>query len=160
VELQLIRIVERLPAGIGDLEREATAEGHRNMARLVADWHSGTVRFDRPGEALIAAQVYGILIGIGGVTHDPDVHGALRMRRFFVRERLRGHGIGRAIVTTLLNRVPEGCGHVTVHAERAESAMFWRSFGFTAFDGENHTHELRLRPRHVEPQRIPSRMAS
>jgi len=43
------------------------------------------MRFDRHGEALLAARVTGVLAGIGGLTIEPVLAGALHMRRFYVR---------------------------------------------------------------------------
>jgi hypothetical protein len=40
-------------------------------------------RFDRDSEALLAVRVGGTLAGIGGLTIDPFVSNALRMRRFY-----------------------------------------------------------------------------
>ena len=61
-------VIEELPAGFDALRAEAHAEGCRFVDRLAGDWMSGTVRFDREGEALLAAQVSGELAGIGGLT--------------------------------------------------------------------------------------------
>jgi hypothetical protein len=43
------------------------------------------MRFDRPGEGLLTAYSAGVLAAIGGITIDPIVPDALRMRRFYVR---------------------------------------------------------------------------
>ena len=43
-----------LPSQIGDLEREASEEGFNFLGRLVADWQTGSNRFDKRGECLLA----------------------------------------------------------------------------------------------------------
>jgi hypothetical protein len=73
-------IIEDLPGGFDVLR----AGGFHQIDRLRTDWDAGTIRFDRDGEALLAVRVNGTLAGIGGVTVDPVVPSALRMRRFSV----------------------------------------------------------------------------
>jgi hypothetical protein len=76
------------------MQAEARAEGHAFLDRLANDWASGAMRFDRPGEALLAAYSQGVLAAIGGITVDPIVAEALRMRRFYVRPAFRGLVLG------------------------------------------------------------------
>jgi hypothetical protein len=79
---QFERVVDHLPAGFDALRLEARTEGFRQVERLAIDWEACTTRFDRGGEALLAARVNGVLAGIGGLTIEPVVPDALRMRRF------------------------------------------------------------------------------
>jgi GNAT superfamily N-acetyltransferase len=88
-------VIENLPTDFDALRAEAHAEGYRFVERLAKDWEAGATRFDHDGEALLGAHVDGVLAGIGGLTLDPVVLGALRMRRFYVRPSFRRHGIGR-----------------------------------------------------------------
>jgi len=55
--MKLIEIqkITRLPAEVLALEKEAVAEGFRFLTRLISEWHSGTNRFNAPGECLMAA---------------------------------------------------------------------------------------------------------
>src|SRR6516165_2427977 len=89
----LQRVIEELPATLAALREEARAEGYRFVERLVTDWESGTIRFDRQGEALLAARLHCVLAGIGGLTFHPVVPDALRMRRFYVRPAYRRSGV-------------------------------------------------------------------
>ena len=50
------------------------------------------MRFDGNGEALLAAHVTGVLAGIGGLTNEPILPGALRVLRFYVRPLFRRAG--------------------------------------------------------------------
>src|SRR5271166_3364195 len=70
---KLQRVIEELPAGFDALRAEARAEGYLFVERLATEWLSGTARFDRAGEALLAARVNGVLAGIGGRTMKPVV---------------------------------------------------------------------------------------
>lgn len=145
-ELQLV--TEYLPAGFGALRAEARAEGYLFVERLAADWEAHTMRFDRNGEALLAARVRSVLAGIGGLTIEPVLAGALRMRRFYVRPLFRRAGIGRKLATALLERARMASPLVTVNAAPA-SASFWESLGFVPDLRDRHTHLLRLAARHL-----------
>jgi GNAT superfamily N-acetyltransferase len=76
------------------------------VERLIAQWKSRAIRFDREGEALLAARVDGALAGIGGLTIDPFVLGAMRMQRFYIRPAFRRNGVGRRLAATLLAHAP------------------------------------------------------
>ena len=104
--LELEPVIDDLPAGFDTLRAEALAEGFRQVERLAADWTSRTTRFDREGEALLAARVNGVLAGIGGLTLEPIITGAVRMRRFCVRPAFRRSGVGHELARALLARVP------------------------------------------------------
>jgi GNAT superfamily N-acetyltransferase len=105
-ELQLV--IEDLPAGFDALRAEALVEGYRFVERLAADWRSRAIRFDSEGEALLAAHVSGVLAGIGGITIEPVLPGAVRMRRFYVRPAFRRSGVGFQLATALLARMIPG----------------------------------------------------
>src|SRR6266478_8499123 len=136
--LELEPVLEALPAGFEELRAEALAEGFRQVERLAADWEAGRTRFDRDGEALLAARLNGVLVGIGGLTMEPVVPGALRMRRFCVRPAFRRIGVGRQMVTALLAGVDDDRS-ITVNAAPA-SIAFWESLGFNPDPCDGHTH--------------------
>jgi len=140
-------VIDELPAGFDALRAEARAEGYRFVERLATDWGSGTIRFDSQGEALLAARLRRVLAGIGGLTIDPVVPDALRMRRFYVRPAYRRSGIGRELASALLERARSFSGLVTVNAAPA-STLFWESLGFApdARDGHTHIQYLDNRP--------------
>ena len=139
-EIELEPVTEELPSGFDALRAEARAEGFRQVERLVTDWEARTTRFNREGEALLAARVSGNLAGIGGLTIEPVVPDALRMRRFYVRSAFRRRGVGRRLTTALLARV-HADRLITVNAAPA-SIPFWESLGFTPDARDGHTHIL------------------
>jgi GNAT superfamily N-acetyltransferase len=143
----LKQITEQLPAGFETLRAEARAEGYKVIERLALDWASGATRFDRAGEALFAAYSGGELAAVGGLTIDPAIPGALRLRRFYVRKRFRRGGVGRRLAAALLDRVAEE-RPVMVNAGRGSEA-FWQSLGFTADERDGHTHMLQRADRSV-----------
>jgi GNAT superfamily N-acetyltransferase len=97
------------------------------------------MRFDRPGEALLAAYSEGVLAAIGGITIDPIVPDALRMRRFYVRPAFRRTGIGREIAHALLERAFRTSRVVTLNAA-VDSVPFWENLGFAPQVRDGHTH--------------------
>jgi GNAT superfamily N-acetyltransferase len=135
-------VIERLPTGFETLREEARGEGYLFVERLAADWEARRMRFDRDGEALLAAHVTGVLAGIGGLTIEPVLPGALRMRRFYVRPLFRRTGIGRKLATALLERARIIGVLVTVNAAPV-SVSFWESLGFAPDMRDGHTHLYR-----------------
>jgi GNAT superfamily N-acetyltransferase len=139
--VRLQPVVDELPADFDTVRAEARAEGYRFLDRLASDWASGAMRFDRPGEALLAAYSEGVLTAIGGITIDPIVPDALRMRRFYVRSAFRRAGIGREIAQVLLERAFRSVRVVTINAA-VDSVPFWEALGFVpqVLDGHTHVH--------------------
>ena len=123
------RVIDELPADFDTIRAEARAEGYRFLDRLAKDWASGAMRFDRPGEALLTAYSAGVLAAIGGITIDPIVPDALRMRRFYVRPAFRRTGIGREIALALLEGALQRVRVVTLNAAE-KSVPFWEALGF------------------------------
>lgn len=138
-----IRFVQgSLPPGFELLRHAADGEAYGMLAVLAKEWADGTNRFEKPGEALAAAYENGHLTGLGAMTHDPNIPGALRMRRFYVSPRYRRGGVGRLIARALLDR-PEVEGKVvTLNAPQVEAARFWEALGFIRSDKDGHTHVL------------------
>jgi GNAT superfamily N-acetyltransferase len=134
-------VIDRLPAGFDDMRTEAAAEGYRFLERLFNDWEANATRFDRDGEVLLAAHVSGVLAAIGGVTFDPVVTGASRMRRFYVRCPFRGNGIGRRLVEALLE-YPRRAGRIVVVNAARGSSPFWEAVSFVPDMRDGHTHIL------------------
>src|SRR5262245_49745981 len=120
-----IRFVKgSLPQGFELLRHAADGEAFNMLAVLAKEWAEGTNRFEKPGVARLPAYSQGALAGPGAMTHDPNIEGALRMRRFYVSPRHRRGGIGRALAKALLDR-PEVRGQtVTLNAPQVEAARF------------------------------------
>ncbi|HTW50504.1 MAG TPA: GNAT family N-acetyltransferase [Stellaceae bacterium] len=133
------RVVHSLPAGFDALRAEARGNGHGMLDTLAGEWASGAARFDRPGEMLIAAFSDGELAGIGGMTLEPAIPGALRVRRFYVALAYRRHGIGRMLAAVLLDQAQRRA--VTCNAA-AGSERFWEALGFAPDRRDGRTHLL------------------
>ena len=137
--VRLEAVADKLPADFETMRAEARAERYAFLERLANDWASGAMLFDRPGEALLAAYSEGVLVAIGGITVDPIVAEALRMRRFYVRRAFRRTGIGRAIAQALLERALRSVRVVTLNAA-VDSVPFWEALGFVPEARHGHTH--------------------
>lgn len=140
--------IEAVTTALPDLDGlsvAAEAEGLLFVARLRADWASGAVRFDRPGELLLAARCGPVLAGIGGMTREPSASTMLRMRRFYILPPYRRIGIARALAGALLSHAEKHVDRVTVHAGSRDAARFWEALGFTPLSGRPYSHQKRLR---------------
>jgi GNAT superfamily N-acetyltransferase len=133
-------VTSALPAGFEVLRHAADDEAFNMLATLAREWASGANRFDKPGEALVAAYDGGLLVGMGAMSLDPQVDGALRMRRFYVARPYRRRGVGRLLAAALLERPEVGSRKVTLNAPHAEAARFWESLGFIREAQADHTH--------------------
>jgi GNAT superfamily N-acetyltransferase len=137
--VRLEPVVDKLPADFGTMRGEARAEGYAFLDRLATDWAGGLIRFDKDGEALLAAYSDGVLAALGGITSDPFVPDALRMRRFYVRSAFRRAGIGHEIAHVLLERAFRTSRVVTLNAA-VSSVPFWEKIGFVPQVRDGHTH--------------------
>ena len=138
----IVLIAGQLPEGLQALKVEALADGHRHIDRLINDFQSGKDRFDRPGEALVAAYLDGQLVGIGGVTQEPiDPTGhSLRMRRLYVALAARRQGIAQALARTLLDHALTTTRSIRVHAGNPDAAAFWEAQGYVPAEGQAWSH--------------------
>ena len=130
-------MTDDLPAGFDAMRREAREEGYRMLNTLAADWAAGKIRFDREGEALFAAYSGGLLAAIGGLTLEPAIPGALRMRRFYVRAPYRRSGVGKRLAARLLEPAMRTGQVVTVNAGGG-SEPFWEALGFAPDRRDRH----------------------
>jgi len=133
-------ITDALPQGFEVLRHAADDEAFNMLSTLAHEWASGSTRFDRPGEALVAAYDGTTLVGMGAMTLDPGVSGALRMRRFYVARPYRRRGVGRLLAKALLERPEVGARMVTLNAPHAEAARFWEALGFIRNAEGDRTH--------------------
>jgi GNAT superfamily N-acetyltransferase len=134
-------VIDCLPVGLDDVRAEASAEGYQFVERLTNDWEADAARFRRDGEALFGAYVSRTLAAIGGITLDPFLADALRMRRFYVRRSFRGQGIGRRLVDALLENSWRA-GRIVVVNAASGSSPFWEAAGFVPDARNGHTHIL------------------
>lgn len=130
-----------MPDGLLGLAEEAEREGIRVLSAVVGQWVDGTLRFDAPGEAILAATSVDGVVGIGALSVCPHVAGALRVRRFYVAPSWRRRGVARALATEL---IANGFGRVDTITCNAQASLaappFWESMGFVPVDTAGITH--------------------
>src|ERR1700761_1374929 len=102
----MIERIELPVPGIEILHAEACAEGHDFIQTLVEEWASGKNRFDGPGEALCGHFEDGVLVAVGGLNVDPfaGCPDTGRIRKVYVRAGWRNRGVGRMLVSALVDR--------------------------------------------------------
>jgi GNAT superfamily N-acetyltransferase len=143
--IQLVRIIDDLPDGFPALLADAATEGARNMASLAQGWAGGDQRFDGDGEALLGALLAGTLVGVGGLSVEPDAaEPALRVRRFYVRPDFRRQGVARALASALIQEGLDQVDLLTVNAAASPAApLFWEAQGFSPDATGPWTHVMR-----------------
>lgn len=143
-EISIRPVIGQLPMDFAMLRVDAAAEGYDHIERLAQQWEAGSGRFEARGEALVAAYVGGELAGVGGITVDPYLPEALRMRRFYVRPAFRRFGIGRQLAVVLIEGAVSMTPFITLNAGSDEAAAFWERLGFVRDASDGHTHRLEI----------------
>jgi GNAT superfamily N-acetyltransferase len=139
-----IRKIELPVLGIERLQQEACDEGYDFVETLVEEWAGATNRFAGPGEILCGHVDQGLVVAVGGLNCDPfagrpDMG---RIRRVYVRPAWRNCGIGRALVTALVEHARTHFSCVRLRAENALAARLYESMGFVPIDSPDASHIL------------------
>lgn len=133
--------------GVAALAREASSDGFLFLVRLIAEWESGTNRFDRPGERLLGAFAGGQLIGIRGLNRDPylEEEAVGRLRHLYVSKAARSGGAGSALVKRLVEEADPVFRLVRLRTDTLQAASFYAKRGFVAVQDCNASHVKLLR---------------
>lgn len=135
----------KLPiAGMDLLGEEARNQGYRFIDTLLGEWTSAKNRFEAPGEILCGYLDQGLLVAVGGLNQDPFIQdpNVGRIRRVYVRSAWRNKGIGRALITTLLDHARMNFRCVRLRTENSEAARIYEKIGFSPIDDAHATHIL------------------
>ncbi len=130
-----IRKIELPVPGIEILQSEAREEGYDFIETLVEEWASAKNRFEAPGEALCGYLDQGLLVAVGGLNCDPfagrpDMG---RIRRVYVRHAWRNQGVGRALVTALVDEARTHFSCVRLRAEKRRGGTPLREHGLCCY---------------------------
>jgi GNAT superfamily N-acetyltransferase len=136
-----------LPMGsFAALIAESEQSGFRFVRRLANEWAGGTNRFDKPGEALLAAWVGGQLVGVCGLNIDPyagdDRVG--RVRRLYVLARYRRLGIGGRLVEAVVRAARGRFISLRLRTESPAATAFYERLGFRRVELPDCTHVQEL----------------
>jgi GNAT superfamily N-acetyltransferase len=144
MEMISIRKIELPLPGLELLVSEARDEGYDFIETLVDEWASATNRFDAPGEALCGHLDDGLLVAVGGLNCDPFARrpDMGRIRRVYVRSAWRSQGIGRALMTALIDQAGTHFRCVRLRAENTGAARLYESMGFAPIASPDATHIL------------------
>lgn len=128
------------------LMEESRQEGYRMLVRLHDAWVHGRNRFSGRPEMLLGVYQEGVLVGVGGLNVDPYFAGADagRVRHLYVAKAHRRSGIGRSLVSAIIDRARAHFASLNARAP-AESFAFYESLGFRRVaDNEFVTHRMVL----------------
>jgi GNAT superfamily N-acetyltransferase len=143
-DVRLARITE-LPADFADLVTLSLREDFGAMQRMRENWDSGANRFDRPGEVVYEARVGPRLVGVCGLNRDPYTTspGIGRVRHLYVDPEFRRRGVGRSLVSTIVECARPHFSRVRLRTLRDDAARFYLALGFRSVEGEPEvTHDL------------------
>jgi GNAT superfamily N-acetyltransferase len=139
-----IQKIELPIPGLGELRTEARDGGYDFVETLINEWTGGANRFESPGEILYGHLDNGLLVAVGGLTIDPfdGQPDTGRIRRVYVRSAWRNKGIGRALVSALVDHAGKNFRRVRLRAENKAAARLYESMGFVPIDNPAATHIL------------------
>ena len=108
VTIEPIRVL--VVSQLDEMLRETEVLGYRFLRRLTDEWHDGTNRVERHGEALFVAGAEGRLVGVCGLNQDPYAANPQtgRVRHLYVAQELRGRGVGGNLVRQVIHDARKG----------------------------------------------------
>ena len=139
-----IQKIELPIPGMESLQSEALAEGFGFIQTLVEQWASAENRFDAPGEILCGHLDQGLLVAVGALNIDPFAgdNEIGRIRKIYVRPAWRNKGVGRALVTTLVEEARKSFRAVRLRADNTNAARLYEKIGFAPIESPDATHML------------------
>jgi GNAT superfamily N-acetyltransferase len=135
----------QLPApGIESLQAEARQEGYEFIDTLVEEWASAKTRFDGPGETLCGGLDLDLLVAVGALSCDPfaGLPEMGRIRKVYVRQAWRNQGVGRTLVSVLVDQARRHFSCVRLSAENDGAAHLYERLGFVPISSPHASHIL------------------
>jgi GNAT superfamily N-acetyltransferase len=132
---------------VAELVAESERHGLRFIRRLTEEWASGVNRFDRPGEALFVARVGERVVGVCGLNVDPYAAAPRvgRVRHLYVLSGQRRLGVGRRLVSEVIEAARGRFDHLRLRTENPGAAQFYEAIGFRSSGAtDNSTHVMVL----------------
>ena len=108
-------------------------EGFGFVQRLWDDYLLGVQTFSEPGAALLGIFEEEACLAIGGVHPDPYLNDPQigRIRHVYVLPDYRRHGLGRQLMTALIDHASGHFSTLTLRTLTKEAAAFYVSLGFS-----------------------------
>jgi ribosomal protein S18 acetylase RimI-like enzyme len=132
---------------LAPLIEESEAEGFHFLTKLREQWLSGQNRFDREGEALFVAELDGQVVGVCGLNRDPydTASHSGRVRRLYVAKRHRRTGVGRSLISRVIEAATGHFSALTVRADNPIADSFYQAMGFERVAEKHSTHRMKLK---------------
>lgn len=146
--IHIIKITKFEEVFITHLIEESLSQGFRFVQRLIRDYRSGENCFNKPGEALFAASLHGIVIGIGGLNQDPYFNNPQigRLRHLYVQLAWQRRGVGSLLVNRIIDEASQHYQLLTLRTDTIVANQFYQQLGFkTQPNWEHTTHHLALK---------------
>ena len=137
----IARVTE--PPDLSELLAASLEEGHLFVRRLIDDFESGLIRFDRPGEALFVARGDdGRVIGVCGLNLDPFANDPAvgRVRHLYVLPAHRHRGVGRALLETVIAAARPRFSHLHLRTHNPHADALYRAAGFLPWSEYDDRH--------------------
>jgi len=128
--------IERLTGSpaerVAELVVESERHGLRFIRRLAEEWTSGANRFDQPGEALFVARIGERVVGVCGLNVDPYAAEPRvgRVRHLYVLSGQRRLGVGRRLVSEIIDAARGRFDRLRLRTEAPEAAQLYQALGF------------------------------
>jgi GNAT superfamily N-acetyltransferase len=143
--------IERLTGSpvehVAELVVESERHGLRFVRRLAEEWTRGANRFDQPGEALFVARIGERVVGVCGLNVDPYAAEPRvgRVRHLYVLSEQRRHGVGRRLVSEVIEVARGRFDRLRLRTEAPGAAQLYQALGFRPSVGtDDCTHIMTL----------------
>jgi GNAT superfamily N-acetyltransferase len=126
------RLTELPPDGLDPLIVDSERAGLEFVRRLADEWRSGANRFDRPGEALLAAWLDGRPVAVCGLNVDPYAGdwSIGRVRHLYVLSGYRRLGIGQRLVGRVIEAARGRFARLHLRTTNPGAARLYEQLGF------------------------------
>jgi GNAT superfamily N-acetyltransferase len=110
----------------------------------VEEWASARNCFDGPGETLCGGLDSDLLVAVGALSCDPfaGLPHMGRIRKVYVRPAWRNQGVGRTLVSALVDQARSHFSCVRLRAENDGAARLYERLGFTPISNPDASHIL------------------
>ena len=121
-------------------------EGYHFLVRLKHEYLSGKARFEASGETLLGIFESSVLVGIGGITRDPDptIQRTGRVRHVYVLPGYRRRGIGKALLRAIERLAKAHFSSLVLRAGGMAAESFFLRVGYGPVSSEDAVTHRRL----------------
>lgn len=138
-----IKTLKLLPPSLEILAHEASSEDFHFLFTLIDEWRAGK-SFNKEGELLLGAFDNDKLVGIAGINQDPYLADPSigRVRRFYISKDYRRKGVGKQLLTQIIEHGKTNFTKLTLRTETDRGAAFYEDSGFRKSELKDCSHEM------------------